>query len=123
MEELSSQIVSFLVPIVELCGALVVMLGVVRTMALYVYRILARRSDIPFTRLRETLGRSMVMGLEFQVAADILKTGLSPTWNELLLLAGLIAVRTLLNFLLEHEMRHAHEYRPDDEPTPGEVAF
>ena len=123
MEELSSQIVSFLVPIVELCGALVVMLGVVRTMALYVYRILARRSDIPFTRLRETLGRSMVMGLEFQVAADILKTGLSPTWNELLLLAGLIAVRTLLNFLLEHEMRHAPEYRPDDEPTPGEVAF
>jgi uncharacterized membrane protein len=55
--------------------------------------------------LRVRLGRSMVMGLEFQVAADILKTALSPTWNDILLLAALIALRTVLNYLLEYELR------------------
>jgi uncharacterized membrane protein len=47
----------------------------------------------------------MVMGLEFQVAADILKTALSPVWNDVLLLAALIGLRTLLNFVLERELK------------------
>ena len=39
-----------------------------------------------------------------QVAADILKTGLSPTWEDILLLAAIIGLRTLLNYLLEREL-------------------
>ena len=46
----------------------------------------------------------MVMALEFQVAADILKTGISPTWQDILLLAAIIALRTILNYLLEREI-------------------
>jgi uncharacterized membrane protein len=45
------------------------------------------------------------MGLEFQVAADILRTATAPTWNDILLLAALIALRTVLNFLLELELK------------------
>jgi uncharacterized membrane protein len=51
------------------------------------------------------LGQSMVMGLEFQVAADILKTALAPSWNDILLLAALIGLRTVLNYLMERELR------------------
>jgi uncharacterized membrane protein len=54
--------------------------------------------------MRVRLGQAMVMGLEFQVAADILKTALAPTWNDILQLAALIALRTVLNFLLEREL-------------------
>jgi len=50
----------------------------------------------------------MVIGLEFLVAADILKTALSPTWNDILRLAALIALRTILNYLLEHELKVLH---------------
>jgi len=46
----------------------------------------------------------MVMGLGFQVAADILKTALAPTWNDILLVAALIALRTVPSYLLEAEL-------------------
>ena len=119
MEKIISQVIGFLVPLVELAGVFVVMLGVVRTMVFYLRRVRGRHKEIPFSLLRETLGRNMIMGLEFQVAADILKTGLTPTWNELLLLAGLITVRTVLNFLLEHELRAASSFQSGDKGTPG----
>ena len=41
-----------------------------------------------------------------KVAADILKTALSPAWNDVLLLAALIGMRTVLNYLLEIELRN-----------------
>ena len=37
-------------------------------------------------------------------SADILKTALAPTWNDILLLAALIALRTVLSYLLEAEL-------------------
>jgi uncharacterized membrane protein len=64
-------------------------------------------TEIPTLRLR--LGQSMVMGLEFQVAADILKTAVTPTWMDILQLGALIALRTLLNWLLERELEHLDE--------------
>ena len=51
------------------------------------------------------------MGLEFQVAADILKTGLSPKWEDILFLAALIGLRTILNYFLERELRALNSSR------------
>lgn len=94
---------SFLVPVVEACGALVIVIEVARTIIVYVSGYV-RHAGPQTATLRIRLGQSMVMGLEFQVAADILKTALAPTWNDILLLAALIALRTVLNYLLEAEL-------------------
>ena len=96
--------IDFAVPVVEACGALIVVLEVVRTIVGYV-STLARRNPVRMNTLRLRLGQSLVMGLEFQVAADVLKTALAPTWNDVGLLAALIGLRTLLNYLLEREVR------------------
>lgn len=105
METLIRPWIPYLVTVVESCGALVIILEVVRTTALYLYGFFRReKHNIP--RLRLELGQSMVMGLEFQVAADILKTALSPQWSDVALLGALIAVRTVLNYLLERELAH-----------------
>jgi uncharacterized membrane protein len=103
MEELLDSAFSYVVPIIEACGALVIVIEVVRTMTVYIIRYVRRAGRQP-AALRIRLGQSMVMGLEFQVAADILKTALAPTWNDILLLAALIALRTILNYLLEAEL-------------------
>ena len=100
-------IINFIVPLVEACGALVITLEVLRTAAQYVIAFLGLR-PVQLMTLRMRLGQSMVMGLEFLVAADILKTALSPTWNDILLLAALITLRTILNYLLEHELKMLH---------------
>ncbi len=103
MEELLDSAFSYVVPVIEACGALVIVIEVARTIVVYVGGYV-RRAGRNVGALRIRLGQSMVMGLEFQVAADILKTALAPTWNDMLLLAALIALRTVLNYLLEAEL-------------------
>jgi uncharacterized membrane protein len=116
VEELFTSAIGFTVPIVEACGALVIVLEVIRTALLYLLSFFGRKPRyVPALRIR--LGQSMVMGLEFQVAADILKTALSPAWNDILLLAALIGLRTVLNYLLERELE---AIRVKDEPAAND---
>jgi uncharacterized membrane protein len=95
--------IGYLVPLVEACGALVVVMGVARAIWRYV-KSYWQHDPLHVASLRLQLGQSMVMGIEFQVAADILRTALRPTVNDMLLLAALIGVRTVLNYLLEREL-------------------
>ena len=48
----------------------------------------------------------LVLALEFLVAADILKSAISPTWNEIGQLAAIAAIRTFLNYSLAHDLRN-----------------
>lgn len=62
------------------------------------------RSD-PYVAYGAGLGRSILLGLEFLVAAAIIGTAsIGPTLSGLALLAGFIAVRTFLSFSLEVEL-------------------
>lgn len=107
-----TQIIRHIIPLVEACGALVIILEVVRTIVQYLYQFF-KPGDTQVVSLRLRLGQSMVVGLEFQVAADILKTAVSPTWEDILRLAALIVLRTILNYLLEYEIKALNaECRP-----------
>jgi len=93
----------FIIPLIEALGALVVVIGCLRAIYHYFLRIAGRRRR-SMAQLRLGLGQSLVLGLEFQVASDILTTAMNPTWQELGLLAATIALRTVLDFFLEHEL-------------------
>jgi uncharacterized membrane protein len=56
------------------------------------------------TEVRLTLGRWLAVGLEFLLAADILKTAIAPTWNEIGQLSAIAALRTALNYFLGKEI-------------------
>lgn len=62
----------------------------------------------------------MVLALEFQVAADILRTAVAPTWNEIGQLAAVIVLRTALNFFLQMEIEKSGPKRVPDDPVGGE---
>ncbi len=70
--------------------------------------ILARRrqpADTPYESFRRQLGRSILLGLEFLVAADIIRTvAITPTVQSVLVLAGIVLIRTFLSFSLQVEM-------------------
>ena len=51
------------------------------------------------------LGRWLVAGLTFQLAADILATAVTMSWEEVGRLAAIAAIRTFLNFFLERDLR------------------
>lgn len=74
------------------------------------------------TEVRLTLGRWLAVGLEFLLAADILRTAVAPTWNEIGQLAAIATLRTGLNYFLGKEIdkeasderRRAEARLPDD---------
>ena len=64
--------------------------------------------------LRHHLGSYLLLGLEFLIAADVVRTIINPTLMELAVLGSIIAIRTAISFFLNMEMRHPH-YRADEE--------
>ena len=70
------------------------------------------------------MGRSILLGLEFLVAADIIGTvAIEPNLNNLAVLAGIVLIRTFLSISLEVEIE-GHwalaEAPPRRRPPPGE---
>ena len=55
-------------------------------------------------RLPRALGQWLAVGLEFELAADILRTAVTPTWNNIEQLIAIAALRTGLNYFLEREI-------------------
>lgn len=64
--------------------------------------------------LRHHLGSYLLAGLEFLIAADIVRTIVDPTLVELAILGAIIAIRTAISFFLNMEMKHPH-YRTEGE--------
>jgi uncharacterized membrane protein len=56
-------------------------------------------------------GRWLVAGLTFQLAADILETSITTTWEAVARLGAVAAIRTFLNYFLEHDLGEARERR------------
>lgn len=48
--------------------------------------------------------RWLVVALTFQLAADIIETAFSPTWDEIGRLAAISVIRTFVNFFLERDL-------------------
>jgi uncharacterized membrane protein len=55
------------------------------------------------------LGRWLVAGLTFQLAADILETAITTSWEEVGRLAAVAAIRTVLNYFLERDLNEFRE--------------
>lgn len=54
---------------------------------------------------RQGIGKAILLGLEFLVAADIIRTvAVSPTFESVGVLAVIVLVRTFLSFTLEVEL-------------------
>ena len=89
-------------------GAAAALGGVVRTRL--------RRERVRFTAVRLMLARYLALGLEFQLAADVVDTAISPEWQHIGQLAAIATIRTALNYFLGQEMRE--ERASLSEPIP-----
>jgi uncharacterized membrane protein len=66
------------------------------------------REEGAYDFFRRRLGRAILLGLEFLVAADIIRTvAVTPTWQSVAVLAGIVLIRTFLSFSLQLEMTGA----------------
>src|SRR5215204_1158374 len=93
---------------VEAIGAAIIGIGALSTAFRYALSLLGLRkysnSDI-----RLYLGRYLALGLEFKIGADILSTAVSPTFEEVQLLAAIVVIRTVLNYFLSKELERERQ--------------
>ncbi len=91
---------------IEVGGIAIIVLGTVGASIFVLWQILRGRSGSDaFTLYRSNLGRAILLGLEFLVAADIVNTvAIEQTLESLAVLAGIVLIRTFLSFSLEVEI-------------------
>ena len=103
MEEYLVTAVGYLRLVVEAIGAAVVGFGVLATTYRYVLTLVGFR-EYTYNEIRLYLGRYLVLGLEFQLGADILSTAVAPTLDDVILLGAIATIRTALNYFLSQEL-------------------
>ncbi|HZI41962.1 MAG TPA: DUF1622 domain-containing protein [Gemmatimonadaceae bacterium] len=74
----------------------------------------AMRGQRRFTEVRLDFARYLAIALEFQLASDVLETAISPSWDQLGILAAVATIRTALNFFLAREMKEERTLVTDD---------
>jgi uncharacterized membrane protein len=92
---------------IDATGVAVIVGGALLAVALTVSRR-GQEGGNSYESFRRQLGRSILLGLEFLVAADIIRTvALTPTGQSVLVLGGIVLIRTFLSFSLQLEMTGA----------------
>ena len=107
---------------IEIGGIAIIVLGLLGASIAVLWQVLQGRSGAEaFTLYRSNLGRAILLGLEFLVAADIINTvAIEPTVQSLLILGGIVLIRTFLSFSLEVEIEGRwpwDRHKDDGEPS------
>jgi uncharacterized membrane protein len=107
-EDYSKLATMYLAGGVELFAGLLIGLAVLRATVKALRLFFVQRAvESGQETVRLELGRWLALALEFELAADILRTAIAPTWNEIGQLAAIIVLRTVLNFFLQQEIDKA----------------
>jgi uncharacterized membrane protein len=112
-EAMLKEVVGYLAIGTEIAAVTVISLAVLRGIFHYIRNTLNPNGHPINTveTVRLTMGRKLVLGLEFTLASDILRTTVAPTRQEIVNLAAIVLLRTLLNYFLEREIRLGEEYK------------
>lgn len=88
---------------INAAGVLAILVGLL--VATFRYAVVGLRSADGYRRFRRDLGRGILLGLEFLVAADIIRTvAVVPTLRGVLILGLIVLIRTFLSMALEVEL-------------------
>ncbi len=122
MHDLLEAIINWIVPAIQAVGVVIVVWAVIQALISLVRRgwlLLAQGyAPVGLGAIRITIGRKMVLSLEFFIASDIIQTVVVPTWESLGILGGIVAIRTVIAYFIEYEMRHHTSDWDGDEKRP-----
>lgn len=111
-------------PIAEWCALLVEVIGIgviavtaVYTICFAIFQLCKKhQTEKIFRTVRQRLGRGILLGLEFLIAADIIHTvAIELTFESLGILAIVVLIRTFLSFMLEVELTGSWPWQEKNE--------
>jgi len=105
MEELFKSWASAIALSIEAGAVLIIALGAVEALARTAWRLVSTAKGV--TGRKEIWVRFaiwLLLGLEFELAADVVRSAISPTWTAIGMLGAIAAIRTALNYFLERDI-------------------
>lgn len=90
---------------IEAAGVAVIVLGVLRATLRFLPELFRDAEHAHFRDYRRSIGRSILLGLEFLIAGDIIRTvAVDPSFQSVGVLAIIVGIRTFLSLELELEI-------------------
>lgn len=102
LEELLQDYLPILINILETMGIIVIIIGSTKAFYHYIYGLF-NKTGYP---VKSTFANSLATGLEFKLAAEILKTVLIKSIDELWIIAAVSLLRGFLAFIIYLEMKN-----------------
>lgn len=107
--------------VLDFAGVALIAIGLLISASRYAFAYIGRAQVDAYRRLRQDIGRAILLGLEVLVAADIIRTvAITPTVESVVILAGIVIIRTILNLSLQVEVDGRFPWQP--ERTKDETA-
>ncbi|HSW70139.1 MAG TPA: DUF1622 domain-containing protein [Gammaproteobacteria bacterium] len=101
------QILEIIQHTVSLLGILIILCGTISALFQYLRYIFfekSKKENSSINTIRLNLGRVIVLGLEFIIAADLINTTTTPDYYSVGILASIVVIRTLLSYTLNKEI-------------------
>ena len=105
MEELLKSFWGLAATIVEGAAALLIAMGAAEAFAMSILHFRAPTAEKMQTWMH--FATWLLLGLEFELAADVIRTAIAPTWSAIGQLAAIAAIRTFLSFFLDQDIETA----------------
>jgi len=97
-------LIKTLADIVEAIGVATIFFGILYSFYIFTFSK-NKKYKFSYLKLRQSLGKSILLGLEILIAADIMATVvIDPTMMSVLILAVIVIVRTIMSLSLEVEL-------------------
>lgn len=103
LEHIIELVLPYIISGIEIMGIFAVTWTALKTFCEYLLNTFMKKSF----DLQHELALGLATGLEFKMAAEILKTVLVRELSELVILGAVILLRALLSVLIHFEMKHS----------------
>ncbi len=121
-EESILRLIEWISIFIEALAITWIFMGVFSSTLRYLYRLIMKRSTsmmVRYTEYRHSLARTLMLGLEILVAADVVRTvALEPTFANVSVLGLLVLIRIILGWSLVVEIEGRWPWQDAKQPEP-----
>jgi uncharacterized membrane protein len=107
MEETFGELASAIALGIECVAVIIVAIGSVEALLGVAGALMSPQSHGRKKDVWRRFGTWLLLGLEFELAADIVRSVIAPTWLDIGQLGAIAVIRTFLNYFLEKDLDHA----------------
>lgn len=119
MRDFLTAVTEAAVPVIDVLAVIIIVIGTIEAFIMGVKVAASSANGHEARTVWLRYARWLVAGLTFQLAADIVETAVTPTWDDIGRLAAIAVVRTFLNYFLERDLKETRDRQHEPPGAPS----